>query len=356
MVYNLLIAGVGNISIQDGTLDTTDTSLALPGRNTANYGLSLNQNLINLLQNFSSINSPPNPVSGQLWYDSNTLGLNYYTGSNWTPVTPPFNNDAGSVGVELGSDFVTMILSNQTIVAIVSEVNINPSYLPTDIVIFGVSYSLGARFPQGITAGITLATENGNALVFTGVATQAQSLLNTVNVTLAGSTVGTATFNGSSDVIINTSGSNINVAGTYNQVTVDQSGRVISGNVNLGNVDITMALGYTPIGSIEAVGDISSVNLLTGSALSMNVTISNSTVTPGTYSQVTVDQRGIVTAGAVGYELPLFGIIMYPNTYAIPNNYSVCNGQVVNTGTVTFNTPNLVADQIGPTVFIMRNS
>ena len=43
MVYNIYIAGLGNVSLKDSVLNTTLTSLALPGRNTSNYGLSLNK-------------------------------------------------------------------------------------------------------------------------------------------------------------------------------------------------------------------------------------------------------------------------------------------------------------------------
>jgi microcystin-dependent protein len=69
--------------VDDGLVDTTASDLVFIGKNFARYGEILNQNMMFLLENFSSGNPPPRPLSGQLWYDSNTKTLNYYTGNEW---------------------------------------------------------------------------------------------------------------------------------------------------------------------------------------------------------------------------------------------------------------------------------
>lgn len=58
-------------TIPDGTINTTSTSLALPGRNYAGYGQYVDTNFVWLAQNFANTSPPPNPLQGQLWYNTN---------------------------------------------------------------------------------------------------------------------------------------------------------------------------------------------------------------------------------------------------------------------------------------------
>lgn len=57
-------------TISDGTINTTSTSLALPGRNYAGYGQSLDTNFVRLVENFADGSVPSNPLRGQLWYNT----------------------------------------------------------------------------------------------------------------------------------------------------------------------------------------------------------------------------------------------------------------------------------------------
>jgi hypothetical protein len=66
--------------IQDGTVDTTSTDLQLPGRNYAGYGSALNQSLTYLLENFANSVSPPNKITGQLWFDTSVKKIKVYNG------------------------------------------------------------------------------------------------------------------------------------------------------------------------------------------------------------------------------------------------------------------------------------
>jgi len=61
-------------SISDGTLNTTSTSVGLPGRNYAGYGNVLDTNFVHILENFAGNTVPNNALTGQLWYDTN-LGV-----------------------------------------------------------------------------------------------------------------------------------------------------------------------------------------------------------------------------------------------------------------------------------------
>jgi hypothetical protein len=86
MAYTLTYSG-GNITVNDGTLNTANTSLALPGRNYAGYGRPIDQNMVSLLENFASTVSaggPTNPIKGQIWYDPNLNTLKYNSSNTAT--------------------------------------------------------------------------------------------------------------------------------------------------------------------------------------------------------------------------------------------------------------------------------
>jgi hypothetical protein len=87
MSYTITHAnGANPIVINEGTVDTS-TSIALVGRNTPSYGQYLDQNFLNILENFSNSSSPSNPISGQLWYNSATSSLKIYNGTTFKNVS-----------------------------------------------------------------------------------------------------------------------------------------------------------------------------------------------------------------------------------------------------------------------------
>ena len=103
-----IIAG----GLSDGSVDTSATSLTLIGKNYAGYGEILNENLVHLLENFASPNSgatsgPPNPLAGQLWWDTTNNILRVYSGTSWKISTgatsAPFSSPPGDLSA-LGGD------------------------------------------------------------------------------------------------------------------------------------------------------------------------------------------------------------------------------------------------------------
>ena len=98
--------------LSDGSVDTSATSLTLIGKNYAGYGEILNENLVHLLENFASPNSgatsgPPNPLAGQLWWDTTNNILRVYSGTSWKISTgatsAPFSSPPGDLSA-LGGD------------------------------------------------------------------------------------------------------------------------------------------------------------------------------------------------------------------------------------------------------------
>lgn len=81
------------ITIQPGQINTTDTSLNLPGKGRVDYGELYNENLIRMLEHFSSPVAPNAPTRGQVWYNTSLTppALMVYdpaTGTNagWTQI------------------------------------------------------------------------------------------------------------------------------------------------------------------------------------------------------------------------------------------------------------------------------
>jgi hypothetical protein len=77
--------GLQLLTLLDGTLDTS-TGLNLVGKNYINYGTVQNENFVWLLENQASATAPLYPLTGQLWYDTATATLKYYTGTAFNPL------------------------------------------------------------------------------------------------------------------------------------------------------------------------------------------------------------------------------------------------------------------------------
>lgn len=90
MAYTITTtAGSVITSLADGTVNTSATSLALIGKNYAGYGIFLNENYIQLLENFSNSTAPTAPLTGQLWYDNVNDILKIYNAATnqWKPIS-----------------------------------------------------------------------------------------------------------------------------------------------------------------------------------------------------------------------------------------------------------------------------
>jgi hypothetical protein len=82
MAYNITLTNGTNLisgGLPDGTIDNTNTSLTLVGKNYPGYGIFLNQNMVRLLENFSNGSQPTAPLPGQLWWNTSSKYLNINT-------------------------------------------------------------------------------------------------------------------------------------------------------------------------------------------------------------------------------------------------------------------------------------
>lgn len=97
------------VGIPDRTLNTTATSLKLPGRDLPRYGEPIVENLVWMLEHFAGASPPANPLQGQLWYDTQSDSIRVYTGAIWSGtgkvthgVTPPDSPENGQLWYHSG--------------------------------------------------------------------------------------------------------------------------------------------------------------------------------------------------------------------------------------------------------------
>ena len=69
--------GLNPIVIADNTIDNS-TSITLVGRNWSNYGSLLDQNFLQMMENFADATPPANPIAGQLYYNTSLRKLQVF--------------------------------------------------------------------------------------------------------------------------------------------------------------------------------------------------------------------------------------------------------------------------------------
>lgn len=88
-------------TVEDGTINSF-TDIKLVGRNYAGYGEVQNENFVYLLENFSNVNPPPRPISGQIWFDSSTSKLKFYDGTKFRTTGGAEISDSSPIGLTEG--------------------------------------------------------------------------------------------------------------------------------------------------------------------------------------------------------------------------------------------------------------
>ena len=111
----------GNIVavVEDGTVNTISTSIALVGKGTQNYGEYIAENSVVMLENFANDTAPPNPLVGQLWYDTTDGFIYAFDGSSWvSPVTESYystsTNTVGTASITISNNDGLTVGSSST--------------------------------------------------------------------------------------------------------------------------------------------------------------------------------------------------------------------------------------------------
>lgn len=164
MAYTIVKSdGTVLTTIADGTINTTSTTLGLPGRNYPGYGQTLDTNFVHILESFADDVPPANPLRGQLWFNTNTSTL-YVCPINGAPNAAAWlaltatasgaNTTFGNVDV-LGTLTAAQIqVSNNVSVAnLLSTFDLTVSNLATIANSTTTTATVGTLTTQAITTG-----------------------------------------------------------------------------------------------------------------------------------------------------------------------------------------------------------
>lgn len=223
MAYTIVKSdGTVLTTIADGTINTTSTSLGLPGRNFAGYGQTVDTNFVHQLENYAANTPPANPLRGQLWYDINNSLLK---------VCPTDNQTNANAWVTLATSSGTSTTTFGT-VSVTGNLQANNITAVNAIVGDTITVRLAT-----VTANATIA----NAVITTGnIGTLNTQIITTGSNSTGGTLTGTWTANGGSagNTIIVTNGNLVAVTGikTDNYYYANGSPFNPSGTYNNGNV------------------------------------------------------------------------------------------------------------------------
>ena len=305
-------------TITDGTVDNT-TSVQLFGKSFSGFGEGLNENLVKLLENAASTSAPTAPLTGELWFDTNTGQLKVYDGTAFEPTggaksqaSAPTSASAGDLWTDsdddqlyvytgsafqlvgpvytagqtlsgwlietlassAGNKVVSSMYAGNTRVAILSKETFTPS----------VTQSGFASIKAGITLNSTLGA------VFDGTNTQASFIdvtgtSNTSSTVIAGgnflrtdaadTTTGALTIDTDSGIIVGDA-QELTVTVSSNDVTIAQTSqdKDLKFTVNDGGVTKTPLQLTGADGGVDITGDLTIVGNLNVSG-AYNYTSSN---------------------------------------------------------------------------------
>ena len=222
MAYTIVKSdGTVLTTIADGTINTTSTSVALPGRNYAGYGQYLDTDLVHMLENFASTTPPANPLKGQLWYDTNANALKV------CPADGTSNAAAWSVLTSTQSGGTTTFGQ----VTVTGNLNANNASFTNSMSADTVTTRL-----LTVTANATIANAN---VTVGNIGTLNTTLITTGSNSTAGSLIGTWTANGglNGNAFIVTNGNLVTVGiKTDNYYYANGNPFNPSGTYNNGNV------------------------------------------------------------------------------------------------------------------------
>ena len=284
MAYTIVKSdGTVLTTIADGTINTTSTSLGLPGRNYAGYGQALDTNFVHMAENFADTAPPANPLRGQLWYNTNNSTL-------YVCPTDGESNAAAWLGLTSTSSGGATTFGAVTVTGNLSANNISAVNNSNANAIFTsyLTVSANASIVDSTTTTANIGTLTTTAIT-TGAATTAGTLtgLWTINGGAGGNNANAVIFNTGGIYISNSAGANlygiktdkymyangtpISFAGTYANSNVASYMPVFGGNILSSNVQ-------TPI---LTTGVSSNAGVITG-----NWTLSSGSRLNATYADL----------------------------------------------------------------------
>ena len=320
MAYTILKSdGTVLTTIADGTINTTSTSVGLPGRNFAGYGQSIDTNFAHIIENFKNSTPPANPLAGQIWYDSgdSTLKVCPTDGESnaaaWLSLTSTSsggNTTFGAVNITGNATANNFTATNEVTAnaftagyltisanATIADASITTANIGT---LTTTAITTGSATTPGTLTGIWSVTGNTGA-------NASAILLDTggIYINNSGNLYGIRT-----DKYMYANGDPISFAGTYSNANVSAFLPTYNGNIL---TDTTQAANLTTGANTTAGSITGNWTLTTGSRLTATYAdlaerfSADDVYTPGTV----VELGGSAEVTAVKYELSedVFGVV-----------------------------------------------
>ena len=272
MAYTIVKSdGTVLTTIADGTINTTSTSLGLPGRNYAGYGQSLDTNMVHQIENFADGTPPANPIRGQLWYNTNdsTLYVCPTDGQSNALAWLALTSTSSGGTTTFGAVTVTGNLSANNISA---TNNSNANAMSTSYLTVSVQADIGNANVTSANIG-TLTT----TAITTGSATSGGTL--TGGWTATGDVGGNAMIYNQGNIYINNAG---NLYGIKTDRYMYANGASISFSGTYSNANVASYL-PTYVGNVGADGGATVFN---GTTISTGANTTAGTIT-GNWSLTT---------------------------------------------------------------------
>ena len=317
MAYTILKSdGTTLCTIPDGTINTTSSSLGLPGRNYAGYGNVLDTNFVHIMESFADTTPPPNPLRGQLWFNisagsgGNTLYVCPTDGeanaSAWLALTSTTSGGAATFGsVTVTGNLTANNLTASNVVTAASGVFTN------------ISVSGNANIATGNITTAIIGTTN-TAAITSGSATTAGAITGTWTISGGSSGNSLIVANGNvytsgirTDNYYYANGSPFNPSGTYGNANVAAYLPTYTGNLQPSLVTTSAIAGG---GTISGIWTLSSGARLNATYADLAERFeADSTYDPGTVVELGGDAE--VTAVVNELSEDVFGVVSNTAAY-----------------------------------------
>ena len=260
-------------TIADGTINTTSTSLALPGRNYAGYGSYLDTNFVHAVENFANTSPPSNPLQGQLWYNTNANTLcvcpadGTTTASSWITLAQSGSGGTTTFGtVNVTGTLTAGNLSTSgnvtgangifTNISVSANANITTGNITTGNIstLNTAVISTGANATTGVITGTWTLNGGGTANTIAGTSLLIQN--GNLQIGYAGGTLGIRTDN-----YYYANGTVVSFAGTYNNGNVYD---YLTGSNSITRFSGTLGNASAPISSITTANLTTGANTTAG--------------------------------------------------------------------------------------------
>ena len=261
MAYTILKSdGTTLCTIPDGTINTTSSSLGLPGRNYAGYGNVLDTNFIHIMESFADTTPPANPLRGQLWFNTSTG-----SGGNTLYVCPTDGEANASAWLALTSTTSggAATFGSVTVTGNITANNVTASNVVTGAsgVFTNISVSGNANIATGNITTAIIGTTN-TAAITSGSATTAGAITGTWTISGGSSGNSLIVANGNvytsgirTDNYYYANGSPFNPSGTYGNANVAAYLPTYTGNLQPALVTTSAIAGG---GTISGIWTLSS--------------------------------------------------------------------------------------------------